>query len=127
MPYMILALCAVVCTFFIARLLAAKTRFVEKAIEQAIARKLSTAAPMIELDRLREENGVMRNLLIDMVENEGSAGSAKSDISSAERAVALSARMQRRREIFGEAIYLLQQAETSRRHPGMATSNPLQQ
>ena len=32
MPYLILVLCAVVCTFFLARLLAAKTRFVDKAI-----------------------------------------------------------------------------------------------
>jgi hypothetical protein len=114
MPYLILVLCAVVCTFFLARLLAAKTRFVEKAIEETIARKLAAAAPKIELERLREENGVIRNLLIDMVENEGSVGSATSVASAAEKTHAMNARIQRRREIFGEAIYLLRQTEKSR-------------
>jgi hypothetical protein len=126
MPYMILALCAVVSTFFLARLVAAKTRLVEKAIEDTIARKLSIAAPKIELDRLREENGVMRNLLIDMVENEGASGSAKSQMSAAESKQAMNVRMQRRREIFGEAIYLLQQTDKSRSGLGMVTSQPLQ-
>ncbi len=126
MPYVILSLCAVVCTFFIARFLAAKTPFVEKAIEDTIARKLSTAPLKIELDRLREENDVMRNLLIDMVENEGVSGSAKSQMSAAESKQAMNARMQRRREIFGEAIYLRQQTDKSRSGLGMATSQPLQ-
>ncbi|KAA0684821.1 hypothetical protein DTW90_35785 [Neorhizobium sp. P12A] len=124
MPYVILALCAVVCTFFLARLLVAKTCLVEKAIEDTIARKLSAAAPKVELERLREENGVMRNLLIDMVENEGASSSAKSQMSAAESKQAMNARMQRRREIFGEAVYLLRQTEKSRTGVRIAITQP---
>ncbi|WP_195909663.1 hypothetical protein [Rhizobium tubonense] len=113
MLYLIPVMCAVVCTFFVARYFAAKTRLVEKTIEDTIARKLSSSGPSGALNRLKEENGVMRNLLIDMIENEASVPTAGSNTPSEEQARAINARIGRRREIFGEAIFVLQQTETS--------------
>ncbi|PZM10884.1 hypothetical protein [Rhizobium tubonense] len=113
MLYLIAVLCAVVCTFFVARYFAVKTRLVEKAIEDTITRKFSASGPGAALNRLKEENVVMRNLLIDMIENETSVPTATSSPPSEEQARAINARIRRRREIFGEAIFVLQQAETS--------------
>jgi hypothetical protein len=113
MLYLIPVLCIVVCTFFVVRYFAAKTRCIEKAIDKTIAHKLSISGPGAELSRLSEENGVMRNLLIDMVENEASVPTANSNPLSVEQARAINARTRRRREIFGEAIFVLQQTEKS--------------
>ena len=113
MLYLVPALCIVVCAFFIARYFAVKTRHVEKAIDETIARKLATSALNVELSRLKEENGVMRNLLIDMVENEGSVSAVGPAMSAAERTRVMNDRTQRRREIFGEAIFALQQTGKS--------------
>ncbi|MGZ9719524.1 hypothetical protein [Rhizobium miluonense] len=114
MPYLILTLCAVVCTFFITRFFAVKTRLAEKAVDDMIGLKLK-ASPLIgELERLKEENGVMRNLLIDMIENEASVPPANVAVTEAERARAIIVARQRRREIFGEAIYVIRQAKESR-------------
>ncbi len=70
------ALCVLISAFFIGRFFTAKARLVEKTIEETIERKLSKSPIHAELLRLREENGVMRNLLIDMVENEASLADA---------------------------------------------------
>lgn len=108
MLYFALALCILTSAFFIGRFFATKTRLVEKSIDETIERKLSTSPIRAELLRLREENGVMRNLLIDMVENEASlAGAAR--MPEMERTRAENARSLRRREVFGEAILVLQQ------------------
>jgi hypothetical protein len=107
MLYLCLALCAMFLTFFVGRFFSAKTRLVERTIDETIARKLSASPINIELARLKEENGVMRNLLIDMVENEASLAQA-THMSEAEKARAMNSRALRRREIFGEAIFALQ-------------------
>lgn len=114
MLYLILTLCAVVCTFFIARFLAIKTRLAEKAVDDVIALKLKTSPLIGELDRLREENGVIRNLLMDMIENEASVPPANVTLTEAERTRAIIIARQRRREIFGEAIYLIRHTNGSR-------------
>lgn len=108
MLYVTISLCVIVCTFFIGRFFAAKTRLVEKDNDEAIIRKLSASPMNIELRRLREQNGVMRNLLIDMLENEGSVAPA-STVTADDQARAMKARIERRREIFGEAVFALQQ------------------
>ncbi|MBY5667379.1 hypothetical protein HFO33_34285 [Rhizobium leguminosarum] len=110
MLYLCLALCAMFLTFSVGRYLAARTRLVEKTIEETIARKLSVSPINIELARLKEENGVMRNLLIDMVENETSP-SQTTQMSTADKARAENSRRLRRREIFGEAIFTLQHTQ----------------
>jgi hypothetical protein len=107
MLYLCLALCAMIFTFFVGRFLSAKTRLVETTIDDTIARKLSASPISIELARLKEENGVMRNLLIDMVENEASLAQA-TNLSEADKVRAMNSRTLRRREIFGEAIFALQ-------------------
>lgn len=53
-----------------ARYLLAKTRLTEKSIDAAIARRLHTSPVLSEMRELRELNGVMRNILADLVENE---------------------------------------------------------
>jgi hypothetical protein len=64
-------------------------------------------------ERRRRQNAaadcvrVMRNLLIDMVENEASLAHA-TQMSEAEKTRAMEARTHRRRELFGEAIAALQ-------------------
>ncbi len=112
-PTLVLTFCVLTCTYFVGRFYAAKTRLVEKAIEETIERKLSTSPISTELYRLREENGVMRNLLIDMVENEASLADATT-MSEVERTRAANARTLRRREVFGEAILVLQQTNRGR-------------
>jgi hypothetical protein len=113
MLYLSLSLSIIVCAFFVARFLAAKTRLVEKDIDATIARKLSTSPVSAEMRRLTEENGVLRNLLIDMVENEASVPRQTSETAN-EVKLAIEARTRRRREIFGEAVFTLQQAGKSR-------------
>ncbi|MBB6488803.1 hypothetical protein [Rhizobium lusitanum] len=111
MPYFTLTLCAVVCTFVIARFFAVRTRLAEKAIDRVIDQRLR-ASPLIgELERLKEDNGVMRNLLIDMIENEVSVPPANIAATQAERAHAIIVARQRRREIVGEAIHVVRQAK----------------
>lgn len=75
MLFFILGACAVALTFAGVGLLAAKKRLVERQIDEIIARKLSTGrdAMTVEILDLREENGVMRNLLMDIAENEATA------------------------------------------------------
>jgi hypothetical protein len=111
MLYLIPILCLGVCTFFVARFFAVKTRLVEKTIEETIARKLAAASPKVEIVRLKEENGVMKNLLRDMVENEASSPGAMVKPTVEERDRIARIKALRRREIFGEAIYVLQQSE----------------
>ncbi|MBY3417061.1 hypothetical protein HFN87_27770 [Rhizobium laguerreae] len=114
MLYLCLALCAVISTFFVGRFLSAKTRLVEKSIDETIARRLSVSPITTELAALKEENGVMRNLLIDMVENETSL-SQTTPMSKADKARAENSRRLRRREIFGEAIFTLQRTQDTQR------------
>jgi hypothetical protein len=111
MFYLVLGLCAVIVTFFTARYFAVKTRLVEKTINETIARKLLTTKHSAELNRLREENGIMRNLLMDMVENEASIAAINQNISSTEKQRIVGAMALRRREIFAEAMYTLQHSE----------------
>lgn len=111
MFYLVLGLCAAIVTFFVARYFAVKTRLVEKTINETIARKLLTSKHSAELQRLREENGVMRNLLVDMLENEASVTAVNQSASSTEKQRVVSAIAQRRREIFAEAMYTLQHSE----------------
>ncbi|MGO8336902.1 hypothetical protein ACC778_32850 [Rhizobium ruizarguesonis] len=97
MLYLCLALCAMFLSFSVGRYLSARTRLVEKTIDEAIARKLSVSPIKIELTQLKEENGVMRNLLTDMVENETSL-SQTTHMSTADKARAENSRRLRRRE-----------------------------
>lgn len=127
MLYVTLFLCVIVSTFLLSRYIAAKTRLVEHDIDKAISRKLSKSPLNVEVLRLKEENGVLRNLLLDMVENEASGVKAAPQTQD-QKNLLMSARLQRRREIFGEAIFALQQAGGSRgpATPSKSTAKPTQ-
>jgi hypothetical protein len=91
-----------------ARWLMAKVRLTERSIDEVIARRLRSSPAMAEMRDLRELNGVMRNLLTDMVENEGLASSrTDGELAPAERKRLLASRDARRREIYAEASVLL--------------------
>lgn len=113
MFYITLACCVIACAVFIGRYFAARTRLVEKKIDDAVARSLLKSPIMIELRDLKELNGVMRNLLMDLVENEGPGQQSAARLTATDKKRLSSAREQRRREIYGEAVSILQQeAET---------------
>ncbi|WP_413708813.1 hypothetical protein [Rhizobium sp. Rhizsp82] len=98
-----------------ARYLLAKTRLTEKSIDAAIARRLHTSPVLSEMRELRELNGVMRNILADLVENEELAVRRPDDHRSpATRTRLVAMREARRREIYGEAILLLRQTARTR-------------
>ncbi|MDB5551951.1 MAG: uncharacterized protein JWL86_1935 [Rhizobium sp.] len=75
MLFFVFGACAVALTFAAINLMAAKKRLVDHEIDQVIAEKLVTQrdAMTVELLDLRETNGVMRNLLMDIAENEATA------------------------------------------------------
>jgi len=108
MLYLLPALFVIACAIYVGRYYVIKARLTQAVLDEAIARKLSTSPLNLEVMHLREQNMVMRNLLLDMVENEASF---ETDHPKTEQARAFSARIQRRREIFGEAVFVLQQGE----------------
>ncbi len=107
-----IAVSALLSTVFAGRYFITKNRLSEKAIEQVIANKLAKSPLVREIESLREENGVMRNLLIDIVENEASLANA-AEMTDAQRSHALKARTQRRRELFGEALLAIRMSQPS--------------
>ncbi|MBB4349277.1 hypothetical protein [Aliirhizobium cellulosilyticum] len=109
MFYVLIALCVVVATLFFARHHAIKTRFVEKEIDKVIARKLAASDYALELSRLREENAVMRNLLLDLIENEAHIPVSQPNASQADLATLRNTKIQRYREILAESLHFLQQ------------------
>ncbi|MDM9627614.1 hypothetical protein QTL95_17060 [Rhizobium sp. S152] len=115
MLYVFVALCALACSFLVGRYFAAKTRLVEQTIDDTITRRLAASPVMLELGRITEENGVLRNLLIDIVENEASL-SKSAQMTEEERVRATNARTARRRELFGEALLAL-------KRPGVISSS----
>lgn len=121
MIYAVIAICAVVATFFFCRYFAAKARFVEKNIQAAVERTLATTDYSIKLSRLMEENLIMRNLLLDLVENESNPPNVHRDASQAEIARLKQTKIQRYREILAESVHVLQQSG-SKQQPESASS-----
>ncbi len=110
----IVSVCASMCAIVCIRYYALKTRLTEKSIDEAIARRLHASPLMAEVRDLRELNGVMRNLLVDIVEAEDmKPQSAIGEISQQERKRLISIRETRRREIYAEALVVLRQADVS--------------
>ncbi len=110
----IVSVCASICAIVCIRFYALKTRLTEKSIDEAIARRLQASPLMAEVRDLRELNGVMRNLLVDIVEAEDmKPQSAIGEISQQERKRLISIRETRRREIYAEALVVLRQADVS--------------
>ncbi|MDZ7872469.1 MAG: hypothetical protein U5N27_04410 [Rhizobium sp.] len=120
---LIAALFVIITSVMAIRYYFAKTRFAEAALDDVIARKLATSPLQAELSHFKEQNAVMRNLLLDLVENEASIAGI---VSETDKAVALNARTQRRREIFGEAVFLLQQTASLQSAPQPVKAHPKQ-
>ncbi|WP_332303181.1 hypothetical protein [Rhizobium sp. GR12] len=113
MIYILFALCALVTTFFACRYYAARTLLVEHDIDKAIARKFASSGKAIELAKLREENAVIRNLLLDLLENEAAFPVQQATVSKDDLFRMKATRIQRYREILAESRYVLQQREAS--------------
>jgi hypothetical protein len=114
MLFFVLGACAVVLTFAAISLLAAQKRLAEKRIEEIVARKLATSRDDLatEVLDLREENGVMRNLLMDIAENEATAN-VVNDLPEQVMTRISSNRIARRRELLAEVDAVLQSCEPS--------------
>jgi len=109
MIYVIFALCVLAVTFFACRYFAAKALLVEREIDKAIARRFESSGKVIELAKLREENAVMRNLLLDLLENEAVFPVQSAPPSRVDLRRMGAAKVQRYREILAESQYVLQQ------------------
>ena len=114
MIYIVIALCALVTAFFACRYYAAKILLVEHNIDKAIARKFESSGKAIELAKLREENAVMRNLLLDLLENEMAFPVQQATVSVDDLFRMKATKIQRYREILAESRHVLQQREASR-------------
>jgi len=113
MLYVVLVGCAVVLTFAAVGLIAAQRRLVEQRIGEIVARKLACGrdALTLELGALREENGVMRNLLLDIAENEATA-KVGSDLPEHVTTKIAENRIARRRALLGEVEMVLRARRT---------------
>lgn len=111
--------CVIAATIALVHYLTTKTRLAEKMIDQAIGRRLSSTPVMTELVKTREENAVMRNLLIDLVENETSTAARMVDATPADQRRHASSRVQRYKEILSEAAYVVQRSGA----PGIKSEN----
>ncbi|MBY3195075.1 MULTISPECIES: hypothetical protein [Rhizobium] len=112
----VIAVCAIVATFFIARHFAAKTRVVDDNLKKIIGDKIAHSDYARELIRLREDNGVMRNLIIDMVENNTNPR-ILATASTEEKSRLQTDRLKRHRELLAEAVFILQHSEPVKRPP----------
>lgn len=125
MIYILFALCALVTTFFACRYYAAKTLIVDHDIDKAIARKFVSSGNAFELTKLREENAVIRNLLLDLLENEAAFPVQQATVSKDDLFRMKAAKTQRYREILAESRHVLQQHEASNvfEHPSSLKSS----
>ena len=104
----VLVACAVALTLAAINLMLAKKRLVDHEIEQVIARKLATQrdAMTVEILDLTEANAVMRNLLIDIAENEATAD-VHTDLPEDVMTRIVADRTARRRELLAEVDAVL--------------------
>jgi hypothetical protein len=112
MLLVVLAACAVVLTFAAVGVLAAQKRLVEQQISDIVERKLASSreALTVEVMDLREANGVMRNLLIDIAENEATSRVVH-DVPAEVLTRITEDRLARRRELLAEVEAVLRSCE----------------
>lgn len=108
----VLAACAVVFTFAAVGLMAAKKRLVEQQITEIVERKLASGrdALTVEVLDLREANSVMRNLLIDIAENEATSKGVN-DVPAEVLTRITENRLARRRELLAEVDAVLRSSD----------------
>lgn len=108
MLVLLLAVCAIALTIAAVSLLAAKKRLVEQQIADIVTRKLAAGRDALCADAaiLREENGVLRNLLMDIAENEATARVIANAPEEVKTRIAAT-RAARRRELLAETDLVL--------------------
>ncbi|MBX9455820.1 MAG: hypothetical protein KL863_07205 [Rhizobium sp.] len=108
MLVLVLVACVVVLTFAVFGLIAAKTRLVEHEIEAIVTRKLASGREALaaEVLDLGEANAVMRNLLLDIAENEATAD-VVNDLPAEVLTRITENRLARRRELLAEVDAVL--------------------
>jgi hypothetical protein len=109
MFYFIVGFCAILLTISLMEYLNAKKRLVDHEIEGVIARKLRNRQDnqTIEVLNLREACGVMRNLLMDIAENEASLDAVSDKTPDQVRKRLVSIHETRRRELRAEVDAVL--------------------
>ena len=109
MFYFVVGFCAVLLTLSLMDYLNAKKRLVDKQIEDIISRKLKTERDRqtVEILNLREACGVMRNLLMDIAENETSVAALDDKAPKGVRLRVIANRDSRRRELCAEVDAVL--------------------
>ncbi|MES4993104.1 hypothetical protein ABVB70_22555 [Agrobacterium radiobacter] len=111
MIYIIFALSTLVTAFFACRYYAARTLLVDHDIDKTIARKFASSGKAAELAELREQHAVMRNLLLDLIENEAAFPARQTTVSKDELSRMRADKIRRYREILAESRHVLQQHE----------------
>jgi hypothetical protein len=108
MVVVVVAASIIVLTFAAVSLLAAKKRLVEQQIDEIVARKLASGrdAMTAQILDLGEANNVMRNLLIDIAENEATAD-VHADLPEDVMTRIVADRAARRRELLAEVDAVL--------------------
>jgi hypothetical protein len=109
MFYFIIGFCAILLTVSLMEYLNAKKRLIDHQIDDVIARKLKKHHDnqMIEILNLREACSVMRNLLMDIAENESSLDAIDARTPQNLRTKLVSNRDTRRRELSAEVDAVL--------------------
>lgn len=102
MIYVVLGIVVLIVAFAACRHLASRVHLADNDLLEA--RELLEDLRADEIDHLKEENAVMRNLLLDFVENEASLANISCPM---ERSLRGRSRIARRRELFGEAVVFL--------------------
>ncbi len=113
--YFVVGFCAVLITVSLMEYLNAKKRLVDHKLDQIIAKKLMTHRDRqaIEILNLREACGVMRNLLLDIAENEASLDAVSARTPDDIKTKLISSRNARRRELCAEVDAVIRSSAPS--------------
>ena len=105
----IVGFCAILITISLMEFLGARKRLIDQQLGEIISRKLRSRkdALSVEILNLREANSVMRNLLMDIAENEASANHVTERTPEEIGTRLLSGRIVRRRELVAEVDAVL--------------------
>lgn len=113
---LVIVVCILVTTYFCARYYVVKARLMSNELDKVIADKLAQSDHRRLVARLEEENSIMRNLLLDMVENNTNTRILTAE-SPMEKLRLQADRMNRNREIVAEAAFVLRHSLSPKTAP----------
>lgn len=114
MLILVITICAIMATFFVVRYFAARTRLADDNLNKIIAEKLARSEYTRKLTRLQEDNSILRNLIIDIVENDTDPRILQT-VSPEEKSRLRADRLKRQRELLAEAVFVLKHSEPAKR------------